>query len=1278
MPGYESPSTRVKRQQFLSDAYPELSWATADDVLQVDAAKDATGELPSRFTQDMTTMAATLVPQRRTMFQRPTGTQGVQGRDRVEQLREQGVQTGGTSLGDILGGFARSGVGQSLGETFGRMTDFERFLTIGPSDERGIHVGRAIGEQVERVPGVGGALRDVLRIAGAPATLATAGIGPQAAAGLRGAGVGGRAVESVLGPAIQSQSFAGRLAGETAIGFGAQKAGEEIYARTENPLLALGAGLIGGVGTAGAISGVRAGVRALDEDLAGQAIRQATGAADESVLSPAMRPLEGGAVEPVIPGVSPRGRGRITGAADEVAVKPQSVDEFPAPPTVQRLFGTDVIEEGNVRGRAQRFGEELQIRADEPVSRPGLRVRDESRRAVGNQATRITATARNIVKDSGFDFDDTGRIARLAGIDPDVPGAPTLRDVAARLPNYEPYLTPQQMKALSDLRDLAAPYRQALDEVRLAEEAITGKPSTIKIGSRADVMEGGFYIPRGAAETEELADIAARRLGGSGARRGKEGFEKTATFTSEAEGIEAGYGYTDVADALGGYVRGTGNRTLDRHAANYFLTRTDDAGERLAQTAKTRMLKSEPALAREMDTLRRDVQNLRAAGARLSEKQERVIDDFFSNPNADDIDELYDAINTITIGEDITGRQGRNFGKTIPDLQADLDAVKARMADIRPEYRLAMRQAMGTPRDEGRIALRGLEQYSFPWEIADEANRILRREVGNPGEVTGALRALNSLMRGVQATGEMSYLGIQMAIGMVTDPVGYARAARAATKAWGNQGDQVLGQVLRQADARDIAKGLPDSEWWAARGLRMAESGTEFRIGGRTLPARVQAVVEAPGVRQAVSVPKSIAERADRGFGVAGDAMRRELASTMAEERMLRGLPLDDAWGKTTAESLNRATGWTPQRAFGSWGEAVNFAPRYLAARVRTLGQLASADPLKRAQARRLIGRYMAVMTTMTILGNMANGEETDFRPFSGSKGPTFNPLDAEYKNPNFMRLINVLGRDWSLMGPVDATAGLAIAAGSLVSNPTGDPSTILDRLGSVFTGPLSSLGMDWLVNKETFEGEALDNPEALGRDLMQRVVPFAAPDLVGAATGAVQDVREGDISGAVSETTGAVIQAGAGFRGAPLSRSEQVQRGEFQSLRGRDQFKGVPSEAWRVMSEAAPIKKQMGDATNIYQWRQAKEAELRRLPLIAEMEPGQQRAAIDRAIEKDPLYQTYLEVRRRLITTWVIHNPEDAVKLWNEESGKPWDERDWTPTKEQREFMDAYIRSRR
>jgi hypothetical protein len=1010
--------------------------------------------------------------------------------------------------------------------------------------------------------------------------------------------------------------------------------------------------------------------------------------------------------------------GGLDEAGDAVAdarftrqLEPDAPAPYEAPPTVRRLYGSRDIEEGAVRGRGERLAESGRFRADDPIVTPALRVRDESRQAVTNQATRVEAQARTAIKRSGFKFEgppDAQRIPALAGIDPSVPGAPTLRDVMARRPVYEPHLTPQQRQSLDALGESLTPYRQGLDEVAEAEAALTGKPSTIKIGSRADVMEGGVYIPRGTAETEELADIAARRVGGGGRRAGgKQGFEKSATFASEAEGIEAGYRYTPVSEAMGGYVRGAGNRTLDRHTANYFISRVDDAGKRIAETRADRV---DPGLRADVEALRTRISGRQATfGRRVTRQQaqeraaveaERTAEgvegirdkrgaafDDRTGLSTDEairaaereLDSLERAARQTESAADVSRGRAERTAMGAVDTNEELARFRAELDELSPRWRRAQEQAASTPRDQGTIPLAGLEAYSFPWEMADEATRILRSEIrGAAGDISGPLRAINSIARGVQATGEMSYLGIQMAIGMFSDPAGWARAGKAATRAWLNSGDEVMGSFVANFDQRAVNAGRPSSERWAASGLRLAESGTEFRVGGRKVPTKVQGVAESRAGRAATFVPRQLVKRADRGFGVAGDTMRLELADTLAEEALAKGRRLTDTELRTLAESANRVTGWTPQRAFGSWGEAANFAPRYLAARARAAGQLASTDPRKRQIARRLVGRYMAIGATMTIAINELSGEETDFRPFSGSKGPTFNPLDAEYKNPNFMRVINKLGRDWSLLGPMDALFGVVVGAGSLATNPTGDPEEILRRMRTVLSGPIASLGLDWLVFGESFEREPLDFDSRAGQmDLLQRVVPFAAPELVESAVVTKQAAEGGSVGGAVSEAVGGTLEGFVGGRGSALTPRERVLRGEFEELTPEKRFEAIAAESWRIMGDQESLKGMMGDAENVFQWRQQTEKDLREQLTNSGLQAGEVQAQIDSAVVSHPLYRAYLDLRTALRTQWVISHPAEAVKKWNADASKAWDDSSkWSPTKEQREIMTGWMRA--
>jgi len=957
-------------------------------------------------------------------------------------------------------------------------------------------------------------------------------------------------------------------------------------------------------------------------------------------------------------------------AATDVADDVAGGARYEPPPTLRRLFGVGDVQEGTQRGILERVGTEGRFRPDDPIVTPALRVRDEARQAVTNQATRVTAQARTLIKRAGFDLDDTGRVKSLAGIDPTVPGAPTLRDVAARYPRYAPYLTDQQRQALESVRNLVAPYRQALDEVVTAETQITGKPSSIKFGSRPDVMEGGFYIPRGNAETDELADIASQRVARGGGRPGKQGFEKSATFASEAEGIDAGYKYTPIDESLESYVKGSGNRALDRHTANYFLTRVDESGKRLAESRADRL---DPELRGTVDALRQRIagrlQTLRnqtvretaqeRAARETARASERITDSGAALSAAErDLLELEQLATGRLVG---TAKRRKATQDAVAAFRAELDAIK-------PRYQRAQELAASTPRDQGSIPLRGLEAYSFPWEMADEAARILQRENVQPGQMGASLRAVNSVARGVQATGEMSYLGIQNAIGSVADPVGFGRSANASTRAWLNSGDEVLGDYLMRFDAKAAQKGLPTTERWAASGLRLAESGTEFKVG-RKMPAAVEAVTNAPGVKQALAVPKSLVKRADRGFGVAGDTMRLELADTLAEESLLAGRTLDAAELKKIAESANRATGWTPQRAFGDWGEALNFAPRYLAARVRTLGQLASADPRKRQLARRLVGRYIAFGTTATIAANYLHGEETDFRPFSGKNGPTFDPREAEYKNPNFMRVMNVANRDWSLLGPVDATLGLAIGLTSLATNPTGDPKEALDRLRSIITGPLASAGLDWFVFGEDFDGNklTLDSPEGQ-KDILRRIVPFAAPDLAESAieTAGADTAIEG-----AAEVAGGIGQGFLGGRASRLTPRERVERGQYEDLKPADQLEAHRTQSWQEVSQAFGSE-MSGDAGTYGQWRERQVDYLKGEFRRAGLSEAQSVTMAEDTVDKLPVSTVYGQVRNAREDQWALEHLKEAADLLDKESRLPERDRLFHPSPDVRAVIEG------
>ena len=193
---------------------------------------------------------------------------------------------------------------------------------------------------------------------------------------------------------------------------------------------------------------------------------------------------------------------------------------------------------------------------------------------------------------------NTGQVRGLGGIDNTVPGAPTIADIAARFPKYKPYLTTDQINALMELKEALKPYRQILEE------------GGSTIGTRTDVIDGGFYIPRSGVKgkIDEFAgtfdddgiflDIGTKvkqgtrtdaRTGRTSRYNVRSGYERTAYFDSQVEGIKAGYSYPSVIEALEGYVRQVGNRGVNRHVESYLANLTDINGDLIVRTPASKV-----------------------------------------------------------------------------------------------------------------------------------------------------------------------------------------------------------------------------------------------------------------------------------------------------------------------------------------------------------------------------------------------------------------------------------------------------------------------------------------------------------------------------------------------------------------------------------------------------------------------------------------------------------------------------------------------------------------
>jgi len=156
-----------------------------------------------------------------------------------------------------------------------------------------------------------------------------------------------------------------------------------------------------------------------------------------------------------------------------------------------------------------------------------------------------------------FVTDKQGRIPSLAGIDPSLPGAPTIQDVAARRPRYLAALTEEQKNALEQIR-------LELDDYRIAREEVG-----VEISGRSDLVAGanptesGFYIPRGGNPLSPDLPRSTRQIGG------RIGAEQKAAYDSMAQAIDDGATYFPLGDTIKTFGQTLGERLANQHAANF-------------------------------------------------------------------------------------------------------------------------------------------------------------------------------------------------------------------------------------------------------------------------------------------------------------------------------------------------------------------------------------------------------------------------------------------------------------------------------------------------------------------------------------------------------------------------------------------------------------------------------------------------------------------------------------------------------------------------------------
>ena len=429
--------------------------------------------------------------------------------------------------------------------------------------------------------------------------------------------------------------------------------------------------------------------------------------------------------------------------------------------------------------------------------------------------------------------------------------------------------------------------------------------------------------------------------------------------------------------------------------------------------------------------------------------------------------------------------RGGKWAGVADELQADFNANRTHLDELRPKYQDALDRSRQTPRGEGSIKIAQLSGSSFPAEVANAANKYLDAEgtaIGRGAMPVRTIQALNSLLRGLNASSDVSFTGIQGLIGGVKDPAAYGKAMAVAYRSLGDE--KASAAHLLHFDEVARAAGRPTSNEWFAAGLYHGGPDTEFSIG-RGLGGKLSAISTGslPGTSKLPGVVKGLnpVRGSNRAFGQFGDALRLEMADSAFQSAVARG---EDPGALATLQSVSKAmnvdSGRSARRFGGEVGELLMFAPRFFQSQLDLIGNALTKGGIEGHEARKSMRRLLGLGVIAVAAGNAASGNGLPaseyLKPFRGD-GPIGDPREG--LNSNFMR-IRAGGNDISPFGPWDSLARGIVASIS-------DPTYMLRTKAS----PVVARSWD-LISGKTFMDEDARTPEAF----LRGIGPFSTSDV--------------------------------------------------------------------------------------------------------------------------------------------------------------------------------------
>jgi hypothetical protein len=438
---------------------------------------------------------------------------------------------------------------------------------------------------------------------------------------------------------------------------------------------------------------------------------------------------------------------------------------------------------------------------------------------------------------------------------------------------------------------------------------------------------------------------------------------------------------------------------------------------------------------------------------------------------------------------------------------ANVNKATIELRELEPVWKAELRRAASPGRGEGMIDLPGLQGRTFPLATSNAINKeILESGTlrGKGARIENILGMVNRNFQGMMTTLDSSAPGIQGLLAWWNDPVAAAHALRLSLHSWTNP--RVLGAYINDFDVQATSFGRLTSDRWASleTPLRLGGAVTEFQVGQGGLGV----IKRVPGVN-----------RANRAFGFYGDALRLGWADDMLEAELAMGRQLKEVIASGDAARIadiaNNMTGWTTGSTFGSVGDLILFAPRFLQSRLTTVTRavmgVRPGATLDQRIARKSMLKMVAFGSMLTFAINEMQGEETEWVPIKDGRW-----------NSNFMR-IRFAGRDWSLFGHWDSLARATYLTAS------GKPLDALQSMSSVIVRN----AWDYISNQD-WEGKPVrDTWQQAAFRMGENVVPISSQELPEA----YKLAREGEFLQAGVTIVGEVF----GTKSQPITASEKL-----------------------------------------------------------------------------------------------------------------------------------------